>query len=373
MSGLTTTGFISSKLGFKGRIAVAAIAVSFFVIIISVAISSGFRHEIADAIADVAGDIRVDVQGEDFAARADEILGIEGVRKITPAVYAGGMVKVGDNISGVMVKGVPRPDSASLKISVPDKLATQLGIDVGDPLLTYFADEKVKVRKFTVEDIYPCHYNIGDAGGLTLIAPIGDVRKVTDLSENEAGVLEISLDDKFRSPEKMREKAGEINMATGLYSTAAVDRFSNLYSWLEVIDGNVLAILVLMSIVAGFNMISGLLIMLFREISTIGTLKTLGMTNKSIAAVFLRVAGRTSLKGMLAGNAAALLFCLVQGLTHVIRLNPDNYFLSFVPIHVNVPVILAADIAAFAVIMLLNLLPVLFIAKVDPAVTVRVK
>ena len=126
-----------------------------------------------------------------------------------------------------------------------------------------------------------------------------------------------------------------------------------------------------MAIVAGFNMISGLLIMLFRNISTIGTLKALGMTDKGIGRVFLRVASNLVLKGMLIGNALALIFCFIQGKTHFLKLNPENYFVSFVPVAVDIPMILVADVVAYIIIMLLLLLPCLFISKVDPAQTMR--
>ena len=156
-----------------------------------------------------------------------------------------------------------------------------------------------------------------------------------------------------------------------LVATAAVDRYSTLFDWLNLIDFNVGAILILMTIVAGFNMISGLLILLFRNISTIGTLKALGMTDKGIAGVFLRVSSRIVLIGMAAGNALALLFCLIQGSTHLIRLNPENYFVSFVPVKVDLLSVLAADAAASAAIMLLLLIPSMFISKVDPSETVK--
>jgi lipoprotein-releasing system permease protein len=127
-----------------------------------------------------------------------------------------------------------------------------------------------------------------------------------------------------------------------------------------------------MTIVAGFNMVSGLLIMLFRNISTIGTLKTLGMTDKQISNVFLRVASRLIFKGMLIGNAVALFLCGLQGLTHLIKLDPDNYSVSFIPIHLDPMLIFGADAAAYVVIMVLLLIPSLFISRVDPADTVRV-
>ena len=150
-----------------------------------------------------------------------------------------------------------------------------------------------------------------------------------------------------------------------------MDRYPQIFDWLNLIDFNVLFILVLMTIVAGFNMVSGLLILLFRSISTIGTLKSVGMTDRSIAKVFLRVASRIVWKGMAIGNGIALLFCVLQRETHLLKLNPQNYFVSFVPVHLNLPAILVADAAAYIVIMLLLLIPCLFISRVDPAQTVR--
>lgn len=158
-----------------------------------------------------------------------------------------------------------------------------------------------------------------------------------------------------------------------LIATSARRLYAGLFDWLDLLDFNVLFIMILMTAVAGFNMISGLLILLFRNISVIGTLKTLGMTDRSISAVFVRMASVLALKGMAIGNGLALLFCLFQGLTHFIRLNPENYFVSFVPVHLDLPAVAAVNIAAYAVIMLSVLLPTLFISKVDPAETVRVK
>jgi lipoprotein-releasing system permease protein len=128
-----------------------------------------------------------------------------------------------------------------------------------------------------------------------------------------------------------------------------------------------------MTIVAGFNMISGLLIMLFENISTIGLLKTLGMTDRAIAKVFLSSSAVLTIKGMAIGNALAIIFCVVQSMTHILKLDPENYFVSYVPVHPDLGLILTADVIAFVAIMLLLLIPCLFISKVDPADTVRVR
>ena len=134
---------------------------------------------------------------------------------------------------------------------------------------------------------------------------------------------------------------------------------------------NVLVILILMTVVAGFNMVSGLLIMLLRKIPTIGTLKTLGMSNQAVGKLFLRIGARAVVKGMLWGNALALLFCLVQGTTHLIPLDPANYFVSWVPVKVNLLWILGADAVAFAGILALIWLPSRLVVGVDPAKTVK--
>jgi len=130
-------------------------------------------------------------------------------------------------------------------------------------------------------------------------------------------------------------------------------------------------VLILMIIVAGFNMISSLLIMLFRNISHIGVLKSLGMSDRSIISVFLRVSSSAVLRGMLIGNALALLFCLIQSTTHVISLNPENYFISFVPVNINVWQVILVDVISYLATMLLLVLPCQMVLGVDPAKTVR--
>jgi lipoprotein-releasing system permease protein len=113
--------------------------------------------------------------------------------------------------------------------------------------------------------------------------------------------------------------------------------------------------------------------MLFENISTIGLLKSLGMTDRSISKVFLSSSAVLVLKGMIIGNILAFVFCLVQKSTHFIGLNPENYFVSFVPVNINWSLVLVSDLMSFAVIMVSLLIPCIFISRVDPADTVRVR
>ena len=371
-------GFIAGRLRFKGRMAVVAIAISFFIIIIAVAISSGFSREVRSAISRSSGDILVsnsaaDWYGEDDPVEgsgelAERLMRLPGVTAVAPAVYRAGIVRDGDEIYGALFKGT-EADTAALEVRIPSSLAESLGKGAGDDIAAYFLSDRIRIRRFRIASVYSDPVDTGD--NLLIYAPLSDMQRLNGWSGDEVSALELTLDGRRRSRQEMRMKASEAAMVSGLAATSSMDRYPQLFDWLDLIDYNVYAILALMTMVAGFNMISGLLILLFRNISTIGTLKSLGMTDRSISGVFLRVSARLTGIGMLAGNAAALLFCLVQGSTRLIRLNPENYFVSFVPVDVNLPMILLADAVAFAVIMLLLLIPSLFISKVDPSVTVK--
>ena len=379
--------FIARKLKFQGKLAAASIAVSFLVIIVAVAVSSGFRQSVRDGVARLTGDIRI-APSSAVAAEGDPvpvhlpseeaILGIPGVQSIRPVAVRAGIVRSGDIIHGVLVKGLPdRPDS-SLCVSIPTRLAAITGLKEGDDMTTYFVGEKVRVRKFHVTDVHRDMLEMDD--NLVVYANLADIQRLNGWTADQASALEVSVDPVHRTNLWINDLTDEIGMrlllsgAEGednLVATSSVRTYAQIFDWLDLLDFNVLVILILMIVVAGVNMISGLLIVLFRNIATIGTLKTLGMGDRAIGKVFLRVAAGVVLKGMLIGNALGLLFCFVQQGTHLLKLDPSNYFVSYVPVHVDVPWILAADLVAFGAIMLLLLIPTLFIARVDPAQTVK--
>ena len=379
-------GFIARRLRVKEKMAVLAIAISFFVIILAVAISAGFRREIRGGVSAVTGDVLLTGPAADLTGGADpvrtparlqELAGVRGVERIEPVIYSAGILKIGDDIQGALFKGTTA-DTVSMGVRIPASLATRFGLQPGDDLTAWFVGEKTKVRKWHILSVYESAMAT-DAGQL-LYVPVGDLRRLHEWEADESSLLEVTLSPRFRERSALAGVTNELGWrATAiagadedpLRAVAATDRFPQLFDWLDLIDFNVFAILLLMTVVAGFNMISGLLILLFRHVSTIGTLKTLGMGDRAVAGVFLRVGARTAAIGMAAGNALALLFCLIQGTTHWIKLNPENYFVSSVPVHVNLPGILIADAAAFAGILLLLLIPTFFISRVDPAQTVK--
>ncbi len=387
---MEATGFIARRLRFGGKIAVVSIAISFLIMIISVAVSSGFREELRDGISDLTGDVQLVPADMNYINDTspmssspdflDEVKAMPEVRRIVPAVYRAGIIKNGENIHGVVFKGVPvekgEADSIKLAVRIPSRLRDLIGVEVGGKLLSYFIGENVKVRSFNIVGVYDGIMDGTD--NMVVLCDIADLQRLNGWESDEVSTLEIGLAPAYRNSQAMRDATDKVGMKAlesesgdRLIATSVMSRYPQIFDWLDLIDFNVLFILILMTIVAGFNMISGLLIMLFRNISTIGTLKSMGMTDRSIAKVFLKVASVIVLKGMVIGNVLALVICGIQRWTHLLKLNPENYFVSFVPIHIDIPMVLVADVLSFLVIMLLLLIPCVFISRVDPAQTVR--
>ena len=365
--------FIARRLRFKGRIAVTSIAVSFIVMIISVSVSSGFRHEIRDGISFLSGDIQLTPVNLNYLdesspierrpAYLEKVEALKGVKAVSPAVYKAGIVKTDGEIHGVLFKGIENPGKVSgtdslpsLGVAVPSGLASILHLKPGDRLPSYFIGEKIRVRNFTVASVYEGMFD-SDPENMVVFASLSDMQRLNGWGSNQVSALEVLLDNRYKDMQGMEAMQQEVGSMALLYADdesasvvarSAVSRYPQIFDWLGLIDFNVFFILLLMTAVAGFNMISGLLIMLFENISTIGLLKSLGMDDRR------------------------LLLCVIQGTTHMLRLDPANYFLPYVPVHIDLPLFLLADIAAYLAIMLLLLIPSLFITKIDPAKTVRV-
>lgn len=387
---MDTAFYIASRLRFKGKIASTCIAVSFLVMILAVAVSSGFRREVRNGLSSLSGDILIsapdlNVMGESRPVDlSDPSLGYVAssrlVEEMQPVVWRAGIVRNGEGMHGVLVKGVRNAtnDTVPLGVSIPRKLAQASGLKPGDRMLTYFVGDALKMRQFHVVGIHEAVVETDDK--FVVYASLSDMQRLNGWDENQVSAVEVHLDDAFAGEDAVLAATQEIGSLVSLYqdgddmvATSSVSRYPQLYSWLSLIDFNVGIILLLMTVVAGFNMISGLLILLFENISTIGILKSMGMTDKAISNVFLAASARLVSVGMLIGNVLATLICIIQKTTHILKLNPENYYVSFVPVDIDLLQILMADTLSFVAIMLLLLIPCLFISKVDPAQTVRVR
>lgn len=356
-----------------------SIAVSVLVMIVAMAVASGFRNEIYNNLSELFGDIKVDPLSQGGQASfidsvsyySELISSIDGVDHVNAVLSRPGVLKSGDEIHGVLFKG---SDSATDErgLIIPRKLSSLLSLHNGDKVLGYFVSDRVSIRNFEVLDVYEAI--VTDDDKLVVYCSNEMLRRVMACGDNQAASLEIVLSPWLRDAEMAAAVCEKISFT--LYENTLDDgpvliaetvrrQYSKLFDWLGMVDMNVKLILVLMVIVAAFNMVSALLILLFQNISTIGVLKTLGMSNRGIASTFLFSCGKAVLISMLYGNVIALALCLLQQRFHIIALNPDNYFVSFVPIHMDMAFVLVSDFVAFAAIMLILLIPCAFISRVE--------
>lgn len=363
---MNAPAFISSRLKFKSRVSLWATALSSFIMIVAVSVASGYRKTLHASISELVSDM---VLTDSATLRFSpwlmaELQSVDGVESVSPVVSYPGVVRSGDDIDGVLFKGV---ESSSIRI--PKRLAQRLSLSEGDEFLAYFIGDRLKARKFNVGEIYSPSVELDDA--LVVYVPIAEMRRVLAIGEDEATAIEIRLEERCRSRERMIYTAGELGYVSGLYAKSSAESYASVFDWMQLVDMNVVVIIVLMCLVAAFNMISGLLIMIMRSTSAIGMLKALGMDNGGVRRLFLRILSRAVLAGLAIGNAAALLFCVLQGSTHFIKLDPANYFVSYVPVRVSPAYILLADLLAWALVMLLLLIPARQISKVAPAEGIR--
>lgn len=388
------------------RIGLVSVAVSIFVIIVALCVVRGFRSEIRFKTSGYMGDLALVVPGQtpmndafpftDSISVLDGMLSKSYVKHIQRVAYASGLVREGDELLGSYFKGVDSlydfsffsscldagelPDYGSTlpsnEILISRRIADKMGYEVGSSVPAFFIKEKVNFRTFKVCGIYDAQ--LEELDNSMIVADIRHCQAVNGWEPYEVSTMEVVLDKRANIDlcyseleEYVFSNLTDDDPSVFLLSVKRI--FSNLFDWLNLLDYNVVTILILMMAVAGFNMISTLLIILFENISSIGLLKALGMTSASVTKVFRNVALNIVGKGLLWGNIAALAVCLLQKWFHIIKLDPVSYFVSYVPIEIDIWLILLIDAISVAVIMLILMLTSAFISKVDPAKTLRME
>ena len=398
-------------------IATVSVAVSIAVIVAAIAISHGFRGEIENKCAGFGGNIWISAAGTPlYNVEYPVIVGkqiinkidrLDFVKSVYPVAYTQGLIKMPDEVEGVVFKGIDsvynfsflsdhlvdgelplyNGKEASNDIVISSVLSRALRLSVGDKIETYFVKDDIRVRRFTVKGIYST--GMDDMDKSLVYGDIRHAQKINGWGDNEVSGYELILDNSlergtaiykakvedciFSSSNSAVGESLNINNDEELSDSIIVytveELFYNLYDWLRLIDLNVLIILVLMIAVSGFNMVSGVLILIFERMPQIGLLKALGMRNDAIVKVFMFSAVRIILLGLLAGNAVALVLCAVQKYFRIIPLDPANYFVSSVPVSFAWGWIAGVNVILLLAILVILFMPLHFIQKVSPAKT----
>lgn len=382
------------------RIATWSVALGVLVMIMSVAILRGFQNEIRQKVVGFGSHIIVKSQfignGYDeipistLRPELQEIDQLDGVKHIQFFAEKGGMIKTDDQIQGVIFKGVGQQfdssffsscmqegrlfnlqdSTASNEVVISRTLANKLHLSLDDKLRTYFWQENsYRARAFKVVGIY--NTDLTDFDNHYMIGDLRQIQRLNGWDDTLVAGYEVLIDDFSKLDRLGYEVASACDY--DLIVTTIRQMNPALFAWLDLLNSNIALILAVMAVVCVVAVISALLIMIFEKTSMIGILKTLGANNTSIRSIFLRKSAEIVGRGLLFGNALALTLCLLQSKLHLIHLDSESYYMPYVPIDLNPWMFLLISAGTLAVCILALLIPATYIAKIDPAKTIRVE
>lgn len=385
-------------------IAQIGVALGLAVMLVTIAVSFGFKHEVREKAVGFSSHIHISnyESAQDFEAlpvAADTSLmqmlaSMKEVEHVQRYAVKPGVLRTDDDFIGYILKGVGEDydlsfyaqylkegivpqfsDSvASGNILLSRAIADKLQLGVGDKVDSYFLQGTMRARRYTVAGIYETGFNEYDR--LFVIADLKAVQALNRWESEQVTGVEVALSD-FNKVEDMNWELGTLLDRTedkygNQYLVQSVtDINPGLFAWLDVLDMNVWLILALMIGVAGFTMISGLLILIIERTQFIGILKALGASNASVRKAFLYLVMLIIGKGMLWGNIVGLGLCAVQKFTGLIPLDPANYYLDRVPIEFNWLFILAVNVVMFVLSVLILIVPSHLISRIYPTKAMR--
>ena len=385
-------------------IAMFGIALSLAVMIVAVAIVTGFKKEISNKVTGFGAHIQVlnldsNLSYETAPVPAglesvEKIKEMEGIRNVQPFAIKAGIIKTGEEIHGAVLKGIDRSydwsfieknldegaiftvsDTArSNMVVLSGSTARLLKLGVGDRFTMYFIQDPPRARTFTISGIY--NTSLEQFDKLYIFADIKQVQRLNNWRNGEVSGYEVlieKMDDLPVLTSQVREQVGFDFLDDGsrLKVETIMDKNSQIFDWLKLQDMNVVVLVILMVVVAGFNMISGLLILILERTNMIGILKALGTNNASVRKVFMYQSAYLTLVGLLWGNLFGLGICLAQKKLNLIPLDPGSYYLDTVPINLNLIHILLLNLGTMAITFLFLLIPSMIISRISPDKSIR--
>jgi len=409
------------------RIAVLAIAISVMVMITASSLITGFKKEIAEKIFGFWGHIHITDPGigrsltdalpidldQPFYPELEQIEQVEyisreklfgrylerervtrgGVRHVQAFVMYSGIIKAGDEMEGILLKGIgpdfdweflskylvrgeplrlTRDSSMSDGIIISEQTASRLRVDLGDrfSVVSINSEYEQLERRFTVQGIY--RTGLEEYDRQFALVDIRKLQQLLNWAPNQVTGFEVFLDD-INDLEPIAEYIFFEELPTELYAETIRTKMREIFEWLDLQDVNEVVIMSLMLLVAVINMITALLILILERTNMIGVLKSLGASNWSIRKVFLYYAAYIILIGLFWGNLLGIGLCWLQDTFGFITLDETNYYLSVAPIRFNWWAILGLNIGTLLITLLFLIIPSYLVSRIDPVKAIRFK
>ena len=381
---------------YIGRLSVA---LGIIVSLITISTGLGSKKAIEDRISNFSGDISVkstrsnssyntsilDTNGLDKKV----IKSVPGVAGLQSYATVSGILRTENNFAGVILKGVGKDFDKSrfepfmIQGSIPDykedgynneiilseKIASDLALKTSDSIVAIFSkeDQKPIYRKFLIKGIYKTDIKLVD--DLYIIGDINHVRKVLNMNEKEVGGLDVFLEDTDQIADvfpKIEKYIGYKN-----YAEKVTEKYPQILDWVNIFNQNISLIITIMLLVVVINIVMVLLILIIERTNSIGLLKTFGATNGQIRSIFINYTLMIMIPGLLAGNIIGIGLLLIQKYTGIIKLDPENYFISTVPVDLNPIYIISVSVGIFIVSGIAMILPSYLISRISPLKAIK--
>lgn len=402
--------YIARKLSLTGSgrkrtpataVATAAVTLSIMVMLASVAIVTGFKNEITDRVVGFNSHMSLSVMpgntGTDNIVRLSPTLckildETSDIKEYGPQVSMPAILKTPEDFKGIYVRNMPTsasrefmtsnivsghlPDHTAsaddAEILVSDAAARQLGLKAGEKIDVYFMSDDVRVRRLKIAGIYNSHFDSYD--NIYAFAPLSLLDELTGLTAEEGVAIAVETADLNRLEETTDQLRhilveGSANGALPklLHVENAKTQGSNFFRWLSLLDMNVLVVIALMTAVACITLISGMLIIILDKKQFIGLMKALGTPNRNLRKVFVYLAMRICLTGIVIGNGVMLILLWLQDKYHLIPLDPEAYYIDFVPAEISWTAVVVLNIGVIVLTYLTLMLPSRFVSRISPA------
>ena len=391
------------------NVAIAGIVLAIVVMILSVVIILGFKSEINGKVLALDAHLKISnatlgiddnystVRGTEVFKdlMSDSALSAH-ISSMSLIAEKPAILKTENDFKGIVFRGVddgydwsfiksklasgrvPNTKSSDgiAEIAVSKSTANQLGLKVGSDILTYFIDNKVKVRKAHVVGIFNTDFDTFD--NTYILGNIAQVQSINGWTNDVGNYVGVNLQNTADLQQQTYVLYSHLakcvydQQATTLYNVTNTYRNNiSLFTWLNMLDMNVVIILVLMVIVSGFTLVTALFMIILERIRMIGLLKSLGATNGSIRQIFIYLTQKLIIKSIIWGNIIGIGLALVQKYLHIIKLNPEAYYMPYVPIEINALSLIVLNVAVIIISYVTLLAPSYIISTIKPSSTIR--
>jgi lipoprotein-releasing system permease protein len=407
--------FIAQRL-IKGRrqetsfsrpinvIAIVGISTGLAVMILAVAILTGFKQQIRDKIVGFGSHIQVlnfdsNLSFETVPVSIKQefipkIKGLQGVKHLQVFATKAGIIKTNDAIQGVVLKGIGSDFDWSYfksnmvegnvftvndsirtnQVIISRKIADMLKLKTNDSISMHFIQDPPRMRRFTISGIYET--SLEEFDKIFVFCDIGHIKRLNGWEDDQVSGFEVFIKDFDHLDEMTREVRDAIGYKIDesdikVKVTNIRIKYPQIFDWLNFQDLNVIIIIVLMLVVAGFNMISGLLILILEKTNMIGVLKALGSEDKMIRRIFLYQAAYLIVKGLLWGNLIGIGIAFLQLKTGLLTLDPSSYYIKTVPVNLDMIHVLLLNAGTMAAIIIMLLIPSQLVSRITPVKAIR--